>query len=82
MKTLFIHCKTKMRNRAKKGNEKTEAPVFTGIKMDRALYRKARQRAKQLHQDYSNYVRQLIVRDVEPEATDLNRLRSQHAEAA
>ncbi len=64
MTTSFKHCNTvsETKARAAKKNE----PVFTGIKMDAALYRLARKRAKQLHQDYSNYVRQLIVRDLEP----------------
>ncbi|CAN5461590.1 hypothetical protein BH20VER3_BH20VER3_00820 [soil metagenome] len=44
---------------------------YTAIKMDRELYELAKRRAASLHQTYSEYVRQLIVRDVEPEKADL-----------
>jgi hypothetical protein len=40
-------------------------PEYTGIKMDRELYKLAKDRARRRHQTYSEYVRQLIVRDVE-----------------
>jgi hypothetical protein len=40
-------------------------PEYTGIKMDRELYKLAKGRARRRHQTYSEYVRQLIVRDVE-----------------
>lgn len=40
-------------------------PEYTGIKMDRELYKLAKERARSRHQSYSEYVRQLIVRDVE-----------------
>jgi hypothetical protein len=41
---------------------------YTGIKMDRELYELAKARARDRHQTYSEYVRQLIVRDVEKAA--------------
>ena len=66
MKTLFKHCHTVSASTDKPA--KKEAPVFTGVKMDRGLYKKARRRAKNLHQGYSDYVRQLIVRDIGKEA--------------
>ena len=47
-----------------KTDGKTE-PEYTGIKMDRKLYKLARERARSRHQSYSEYVRQLIVHDVE-----------------
>jgi hypothetical protein len=40
---------------------------YTGIKMERDLYEQAKQRAQARHQTYSEYVRQLIVRDIEKE---------------
>ena len=43
----------------------TNEPEYTGIKMDRELYELAKERARSRHQSYSEYVRQLIVRDVE-----------------
>jgi hypothetical protein len=42
---------------------------FTGIKMNRDLYERAQERAVSRHQTYSEYVRQLIVRDIEQKAT-------------
>lgn len=45
---------------------KTE-PEYTGVKMDKTLYAQAKKRAKQRHQSYSDYVRQLIVRDLDNE---------------
>ena len=39
---------------------------YTGIKMERDLYDMARERARSPHQTYSEYVRQLIVQDVQP----------------
>lgn len=44
--------------------KKKVVPEYTGIKMDKALYRKARRKAKDKHQSYSEYVRQLIVSDL------------------
>jgi predicted DNA-binding protein len=41
---------------------------FTGIKMNRELYERAQERAGSRHQTYSEYVRQLIVRDIEQKA--------------
>jgi hypothetical protein len=41
-----------------------KGPEYTGVKMDRALYALARKRARERHQTYSDYVRQLIVSDV------------------
>ncbi len=38
---------------------------FTGIKMERDLYERATARAQRQRQTYSEYVRQLIVRDIE-----------------
>lgn len=38
---------------------------FTAIKMERHLYERAQERAGSQHQTYSEYVRQLIVRDIE-----------------
>jgi hypothetical protein len=38
---------------------------YTAIRMERDLYRQARRRAESRHQTYSEYVRQLIVRDVQ-----------------
>jgi predicted DNA-binding protein len=38
---------------------------FTAIKMDPDMYERARERAESRHQTYSEYVRQLIVRDIE-----------------
>jgi hypothetical protein len=38
---------------------------YTGIKMDRQLYELAKKRAQSRHQTYSEYVRQLILQDVE-----------------
>jgi hypothetical protein len=43
-------------------------PEYTGIKMDRELYKIAKERARCRHQTYSEYVRQLIVRDIEQKA--------------
>jgi hypothetical protein len=37
---------------------------YTGIKMERDLYEKARRRANERHQTYSEYIRQLIVSDL------------------
>ena len=39
-------------------------PEFTAVKMEPALYKKAKRRARSRYQTYSEYVRQLIVRDV------------------
>lgn len=39
-------------------------PEYTGVKMDKALYNMAKRRARERHQSYSDYVRQLIVSDV------------------
>lgn len=61
---MFKQCNTVSESKDK--SAKRSEPVFTGIKMDKTLYRKARLRAKSLHQGYSDYVRQLIVRDLEP----------------
>lgn len=44
---------------------------FTGIKMEPDLYEQAQKRARARHQTYSEYVRQLIVRDVEPQEREL-----------
>jgi hypothetical protein len=52
-----------MRKRFK--TEGKNEPEYTGIKMDRELYKLAKERARHRHQTYSEYVRQLIVRDVE-----------------
>jgi hypothetical protein len=37
---------------------------YTAMRIERQLYRKARRRARARHQTYSEYVRQLIVRDI------------------
>lgn len=41
---------------------------MAGIKMDEGLFKKAHQRAKENHQTLSEYVRQLIVRDLRAKA--------------
>ena len=51
-----------MRKRAKATNG--TGTEYTGIKMERGLYKLARERARSQHQTYSEYVRQLIVQDV------------------
>jgi hypothetical protein len=48
----------------------TKAPakshlIFTGVKLDRGLLKEVKKRAKAVHQTYSEYVRQLIVKDTE-----------------
>ena len=49
----------KLTKRSRNGTE------YTGIKMERDLYELAKQRARDRRQTYSEYVRQLIVRDLE-----------------
>jgi Arc/MetJ-type ribon-helix-helix transcriptional regulator len=44
------------------------AAEFTAVKMEPDLYKKAKRRARSRYQSYSEYVRQLIVRDVAEKA--------------
>ena len=50
-----------MRNKSKR----IKWSEFTGVKMEPELYDQAKRRAKGRHQTYSEYVRQLIVHDIE-----------------
>lgn len=49
--------------------ENNRQDQYTAIKLDRELLKLAKERARDRHQTYSEYVRQLIVRDVEKAET-------------
>jgi hypothetical protein len=63
--TSFAHCLNKVNQMSKADKKHRNGTEYTGIKMERNLYAQARARAKSRHQTYSEYVRQLIVQDVE-----------------
>jgi hypothetical protein len=61
-KQVFKHCDI-MRNKSKR----VKPSKFTGIRIEPELYDQAKLRAKGRYQTYSEYVRQLIVRDIQKE---------------
>jgi hypothetical protein len=63
IKQVFKHCAV-MRNKSKP----RKSSQFTGIRIESELYDQAKRRAKGRYQTYSEYVRQLIVRDIEQKA--------------
>ena len=60
---MFKHCDI-MRNKSKR----VKPSKFTGIRIEPELYDQAKLRAKGRYQTYSEYVRQLIVSDIEQKA--------------
>jgi hypothetical protein len=57
--------------RRTKRSKRANGTEYTGIKMERDLYDQAKQQAQSRHQTYSEYVRQLIVRDIEKSGKEL-----------